>query len=190
MNALKKQFPYPAEKPMVPANHHGWLSECNKQVLAGRKNINIILEIGSWLGMSARFLCESYPKAQVICVDHWQGSSEHIRDYPEYLPTLYETFIVNCWKYRDRITPVKLRSLDAIELISSLDIEPDLVYIDGSHDFLSVFADLEMCYINFKNAQIVGDDWHIEDVRNVVEFFCQIFGIDYEVTTDTWEIVR
>ncbi|HUF64235.1 MAG TPA: class I SAM-dependent methyltransferase [Verrucomicrobiales bacterium] len=121
----------------------------------------LILELGAWLGQSTRWFAGFRPAATVVTVDHWQGSPEHFHDpaVAGVLPVLYETFLVNCWKDRDRIVPVRAATIAGMEELVRLGIQPDFVFIDAAHDEESVCADLTFCLRHFENAVIAGDDW-------------------------------
>ena len=130
----------------------------------------MVVELGSWLGLSARFFLDIAPNAMVICVDHWQGSLEHHHDekWRKMLPTLYETFLVNLWSYRDRIIPLKAGTIEGLKLIHSLGIHPDLIYIDASHEYDAVFQDVQTAMALFPKSTICGDDWSWDGVRQAV----------------------
>lgn len=158
---LKGMFPWPKECPDVESNPGGWFHGHNQKVIKDwieRSKPSVILELGAWLGMSARLMC-SWSKSQIITIDHWKGSSEHsIEGYP-FLPVLYETFIKNCWQYQDRIIPVRMDTVDGMELVKSLNIEPDMVYVDASHETEFVIRDLKAVMRTFPKAHIIGDDF-------------------------------
>src|SRR4030065_682178 len=78
LSELKQLYQWPLENPAFEPFPHGWLCASNKAVFEKHKNkdIKIIIELGSWLGKSAMHLCELFPNACVICIDHWEGSPE------------------------------------------------------------------------------------------------------------------
>ena len=135
--------------------------------------MKVIVELGSWLGRSTRFLLDNAPNATVIAIDHWDGSEEHLTDkkFATILPVLYETFLVNCWQYKNRLIPVKNSSLLGLQDVYNEKIKPDLVYIDASHDYDAVTKDLEKTFALFPNTIICGDDWGWDPVRTAVEDF-------------------
>src|SRR5690606_40474206 len=55
----------------------------------------LVVELGSWLGKSTRFLLRQAPHATVVAIDHWKGSAEHQRRHRHRLISLYETFLVD-----------------------------------------------------------------------------------------------
>ena len=126
------------------------------------EDTKVILELGSWLGKSTRFLLDAAPKATVIAVDHWKGTLQIMSDAPEQgrkFPILYDQFLSNCWEYKDRLIPVKNNTVEAMGEVYNLGIRPDLVYVDASHDYDSAIADLTEAVKLFPNAVFVGDDF-------------------------------
>jgi hypothetical protein len=170
---LRAAYPWPETIPQVPDKLGGWFCGENQAVL--RDNLGLgarfVVELGSWQGMSAKFIAQHAPNAFVACVDHWQGSQEH-HSYPAWavdLPTLYDTFLRNLWQFRDRVIPVKETTQDGMQIISSLELMPDLVYIDAAHDTESVASDVATALRLFPKSVLVGDDWSWDSVRAGVE---------------------
>lgn len=178
LDNLRKHFFWPEEKPSVPEQlEKGWF--CGENQFLLRKAIKekdpcIILELGSWMGLSTRFLCrESKEDVTVIAIDTWEGSEEHkvVPEWAAELPTLYETFIVNCWQYKNKIIPVRKAIADGIPLLRNLEIFPQLIYLDAAHDAINVEHDLTLCLESYPNAHLVGDDWTWDSVREGVFSF-------------------
>jgi hypothetical protein len=66
----------------LPFDGHGWFGheEHFKNLLAEKKP-KIAIEVGSWLGCSARSIASKLPSDGIlIAVDHWKGSIEHQMD--------------------------------------------------------------------------------------------------------------
>lgn len=179
---LAAAHPWPDERPSVPANGHGWLSTSSKELLGSILNdrTRLVLELGSWMGLSTRFIADHAPHAVVIAVDHWQGNAEHQHD-PELrrlLPALYETFLTNCWQYRSRLIPLRMTVSHGLDEISRLGIAPEVVFIDAEQDYEAVKADLSRIRLLFPEAIVVGDDWNREGVqRGVVDVVREQGGV-------------
>lgn len=169
--SLRECYPWPDERPDVPPSDHGWFSgraESFDQFTG--PHVEVYLELGSWLGKSARWFAQHCPNAMILCVDHWQGSPEHHRKskWQKHLPTLYETFLTNLWDLRDRVIPIRANTLEGMRIVAEAGVRPDLVYIDAGHDAESVYHDLRTALELFPDAQLLGDDWPIEGVRHGV----------------------
>jgi len=180
---LRRRYPWPTEPPDVPWTEQGWCGEELQEYFDKflNEDTTLILEIGSWLGLSARYQMSIAPNAKIICVDHWKGSAEHhhrLRAQPggkappghwlEYLPNLYERFVKRMWEYQDRLVPMRTSSQKAFRELAELAFAPDFIYVDGSHDTNSVTADIDDCFTYFPKAKIMGDDFRLASVRIAV----------------------
>jgi hypothetical protein len=116
--------------------------------------VELIVELGSWLGQSARWFLKHCPNATVVAVDTWLGSCEHILKRQAILPTLYETFLVNNWEWQDRLIPFRNTSLAALNFVHGLGLKPDVVYFDSDHSYWGLTAELETTLELFPDALI------------------------------------
>lgn len=115
----------------------------------------LIVEVGSFVGESSIFMAEQLKRHRsdgvVLCIDTWLGGIDHWKSVPEKLrfhfgrPSLYYQFIGNVIQRgcHDTILPLTLDSLNAARLLKMLQIVPDMLYIDGSHEEGDVLADYE-----------------------------------------------
>lgn len=170
LGVLRARFPWP-EAPGAEPHMHGWFGEGNRRLLdytfrhhkAAGASPKVIVELGSWLGKSTQYLLEN-TTADVIAIDHWKGSQEHLsapKDYP-LLPCLYETFLANCWQWRERLIPVRMTTTDGIALLRDLAIVPDLAYVDAAHDYESVLSDIQGLLTLNSEIDLTGDDFSPE----------------------------
>jgi len=147
---------------------------------------SVVVEVGSWTGVSTIHMASCLgPEGKVYAVDHWLGSAEHqpgqVFWYP-FVPYLYEQFLSNVIhaNMTDKIVPVKMTSLEASKALADLKI--DLVYIDGSHDYHSVYADLNAWFPLVKGHGILcGDDWGYPGVYIAVKQF----AIEHQLTVSS-----
>ncbi|WP_406700945.1 class I SAM-dependent methyltransferase [Singulisphaera sp. Ch08] len=194
VRVLSARFPWPTEKPKVPPPPiRDWLFPSTQQVLETTipENARILVEVGSFIGRSTRFLVDFAPTAIVIAIDHWQGSSE-MADDPEVvamLPRLYETFLAECWLYRDRVVPVRRSSVEGLREVAEAGLRPDLIFIDADHSYQAVHTDLSVALDLFPQARIVGDDWDWESVRRAVQSVCRERTLQFEVHGVGWRIM-
>jgi predicted O-methyltransferase YrrM len=191
---------FPETKPDVPHDIHGWFSNNNKEFLKPLiVNVKVIIELGAWLGSSTRWFCDN-SSAHVYSVDHWEGSFEHQarKGLQNKLPILYKTFIVNCWNYKNRITPVKMNTIAGMTYLFENDIKPDIIFVDASHEFEDVLADLQTASRLFPSAVLVGDDWTWRNrrfdkrntVREAVLTFCKQNNFKISHNNRCWRIKK
>lgn len=189
---MRAAYPWPDVKPRIsdpPPRIEGWglpefLLKANL-----RDNTRIVLELGSWLGESARFMLEHAPNAIVICVDHWLGSSEHIDSCSDMLPHLYNNFLAVNWDHRDRLIPIREDTAAGLELVAEYGIKPDLIYIDASHDYEDVIWDLELSSRLFPDAQVIGDDYDFPGVRRAVNHHVYSRRIGVQMAGRGWQLI-
>jgi len=189
---LAELHPWPAKRPdvSVPDGHAGWFGDGARAVLTQAVNSDsrLIVELGSWLGLSTRFLAHRAPHATIIAVDHWQGSPEHQRDpeLKQLLPTLFEEFVASCWPYRDRILPLRMSTQEGLQAVAAAGLTPDLIFVDADHSYDAVCADLETSRKLFPEAVLTGDDFSDPDVRRAVEEFARTHGLQLQTFGRNW----
>lgn len=123
----------------------GWMEESELWWLASRAQMHRrIVEVGSWMGRSTRALADNTDGC-VFSVDTWKGSSEHhacLADKPEsYLRTEFGRYMESHLKTGKVVVYSRL-SLDVAKMFADLDATFDMVFLDASHDYESVVADI------------------------------------------------
>lgn len=146
----------------LPFDGHGWFINAEQlhPFLAARQP-KVVVEVGSWLGSSTRFIAENIQEGGVVyAVDTWRGSpteAVHLQD-PR-LPYLYQLFLSNVKHagLTDKIIPVRMDSLEAAK---ALNVKADLIYLDGAHDTESVYNDIIAWNPHLaQDGVMCGDDW-------------------------------
>jgi predicted O-methyltransferase YrrM len=126
------------------------------------------LEIGSFEGMSALYILETFPNCHLTCADTWKGAAEH---HAKASPVFIENFSTvvmsrfdfNLRVHEDRVT--KFRG-SSFQFLSTLDDDTffDLIYIDGSHDSEDVIYDALMGFKHLiKGGIMIFDDYFCGD---------------------------
>lgn len=119
----------------------GWLTEAEAEALGKMASeASLIAELGSWLGRSTVAMAAN-ALGHVYAVDTWQGSAEHqdiLCGKPQ--DWLYGEFLRNTKDYP--IFPLRMDSLRAAEFFRILGVKFDLIFLDASHDYESVKADI------------------------------------------------
>lgn len=174
-----------------PFDAQGWCANTRQlQAIIRRYSPSIIVEVGSWKGLSAHQMSLAAPPTTLIfCVDHWLGSEEHQPGGSAFLPGLdhlYQTFLNNC-RHRGlagRIIPVRSDSLAAAERFPG---KADMIYIDAAHDTKSVYADIKAWTpVLTEDGVLCGDDWSWPTVRKAVEQFAAETGLTIYSEGNFW----
>lgn len=143
----------------------GWMDpEELRWLLSKAKEMETILEIGSWKGRSTYALCMGC-KGKVVSVDHFKGSKEHQGRGD--LPTIRDEFLKNTGEFSNLVSLV----MSSEEASKVLEENFDMVFIDGSHEKEDVKKDLELWGFRW-NKLICGHDWSHDGVSSSVrEYF-------------------
>ena len=115
-----------------------------KKVVESAGNEFHFVEVGSWKGRSSVFMAveiiNSGKNIKFDCVDTWEGSVEHL-DYDEIKEKkLYDIFLNNIESVKHVINPVKMSSLEAVNLYGDKTL--DFIFIDASHEYEDVKRDI------------------------------------------------
>ncbi len=137
----------------------GWTSAEDLKYLASvAKKSYHIAEIGSWQGRSTYQLATN-TFGEVYAIDTWKGSSEH----QGMLHEKDSDWLIN--EFRKNIgglpvTEFQMSSIDAANLFKKELMKFDLIFIDASHDYENVKADINAWFPLLKeNGIICGHDY-------------------------------
>lgn len=172
--------PYDTVK-LLPFNPQGWYRNGpSMEWLIKRGNVKVVIEVGSWLGLSTRHIAKTIPEGGVVyAVDHWLGSPNENNSAFD-MANLYRQFLSNVIheNLTHKIIPMRMSSGEAARILK---IKPDLVYIDATHDYNSVYCDLVMWFPFVKGHGVLcGDDYfwahehpHGGPVKRAVDTFAR-----------------
>lgn len=185
-----EQDPYQLfpKQPTTPPQK-GWYSDhpVFEQIIAERRPRQL-LEVGSLLGGSAVHIGQLLKKHGVdgalTCVDTFLGSCEHYlkgrglwrRMLASGRYNFFDEFLGNVEQggVSDVVTPFVQTSANAARLFKQIGVRFDFIYLDASHEYADVLADLRAWYpLLAPGGVLVGDDfedpWY-EIIRAVMEF--------------------
>lgn len=137
---------------------------CLYRLAAELSGAPALLEIGSYLGASSRFLAAGMPaRGRLFCVDTW--NNETMPEGPR--ETLAE-FQNNTAPFADRISIVRKNSQDLAA--DDLTLPLDLVFIDGDHSYEAVKRDFDKVAAWLGDGKILAfhDCTYFEGVSRVV----------------------
>lgn len=156
---------WPEDKPGGRLSRLKWFGTSHSQVfdkLLGLKPSGVYLELGCWTGAgSTEYVTKRFSAMSVICVDTFEGSSEHHRNVEQkaIADDLWRHFCVNRWVDRHRVYPIKATSVEGMRLVKGLGVVPDFIYVDAAHEADAVFDDVTTALSLFPTSVIIGDDY-------------------------------
>lgn len=145
-----------------------------------------VVEIGSYKGKSTCYLAEGARGRTVYAVDPW--------GLPGNTPGRFrfdlarQAFDVQTAAYPN-ITPIQGFSVD---VAASWQVRVGLVYVDGSHHYDDVLADLE-AWGPWCDGPILCDDWRTPKnpgVERAVNQYCRTTGKRYTVEVGRLAVIR
>jgi len=137
-----------------------------KKVVESAGNEFHFVEVGSWKGRSSVFMAveiiNSGKNIKFDCVDTWEGSVEHL-EYDEIKEKkLYDIFLNNIESVKHVINPVKMSSLEAVNLYGDKTL--DFIFIDASHEYEDVKRDIIAWLPKLKiGGVLAGHDYGVFD---------------------------
>jgi predicted O-methyltransferase YrrM len=188
-------FPIPYSDDVFPMAQ-GWNSEHPIfQRIVSKYVAPTIIEVGTWHGASAIQMARNLPNGmgRIYCVDTWLGALEFWtthKDTPERdlmlkhgYPQVYYHFLrcVQAAGVERYITPIPMPSLMAARYLSSEKVQADVIYIDGSHEYDDVKADIAAYMPLLRTGgTMFGDDFSAFEgvARAVEETFGRTFALE------------
>jgi hypothetical protein len=171
----------------------------------------MIIEIGSWKGLSACTMAsiakQNNIPCTIICIDTWLGSPDYwttgINDinrggslnFNKGYPQIYYTFLNNVIleNHTDIIRPLAISSSEAVDILNYYDIKPDIVYIDGAQEYSSVHNDIcKYWKILHNNGYIFGSNYcdQCDGIKMAVNDFSRGVMTDKTIDDILWIIQK
>lgn len=128
-----------------------------KQVLLFEKvkNINSVLEIGTYMGHSLLIMLMSNPKLKITCID---------------IDDTYSLPVINFLRKKFN-TDINFIKGDSIKTIPNLNEKFDLFHIDGTHKLEFVNKEFQMCkHLSSSNIMnVIFDDYdNVTEMKNII----------------------
>lgn len=177
-------------------SNHPWLQDVIRE-----HKPSIVVEIGSWKGASVVTMADQMRvlghNGVILAVDTWLGSSEHWMDpcYRADLDHLYGQFLNNIADFglTGYVLPVRLDSLNAARLFRYMTIRPDVIHLDGGHDYQSVSSDLRAWWPLLNDYGVfLGDDYYrtgeCPEVKQAIDLF--LFGHKLESMDGKCRVIK
>lgn len=151
----------------VAGNTAGWMSYIELEWLARQaQKHQKIVEIGSFMGRSTRALADN-TAGVVVAVDDFKGPRD--KSLPDFLrQNLLELFLYNV---ADLAQVGKVITVAADHGEVNVDFSPDMVFLDGSHEYEDVKRDILMWHNRITPGGLLcGHDYtNMDTVRAAVD---------------------
>jgi beta-1,4-mannosyl-glycoprotein beta-1,4-N-acetylglucosaminyltransferase len=133
------------------------------------KKAKVIIELGSWIGRSARALADNMPEDAVLyCVDTWLGSEAEKQGYMGVVAQMDGDFA--CYHFtknlfdhivRGRVRPIRMHGRNAAQMFREQGLKADLIFIDAGHIYHEIKEDVA-CFLPVlaKDGIICGHDFN------------------------------
>jgi hypothetical protein len=181
--------PYASIRPLQ-ARAFPWFSEDKRKTLAMLLESMVtkfgkvtVLEVGSWVGDSARFFGHHRGVEQVYCIDTWAGPVDTHRFM---LSNLYQQFLSNIIhaELTEKITPVRMKSTEAA---IALTVKPHLIYLDGDHSAEGALLDFMVWGPHLAEGGVLcGDDWSWHTVQDGIKEAARVCNAEIAHDGETW----
>ena len=126
-----------------------------------------VAEVGVFKGRMSMMIMQMFDrKLEYFCVDHFCGSAEH--EKKDYLPEFLEN------TSRSGVRVCVGSSTDVAKWFD--DNYFDIVYLDASHDYLSVMADIQAWLPKVKKGGVLCGDDYIRGWDGVIQAVDEAFG--------------
>lgn len=148
------------------------------------------VEVGSWKGTSSAYMAveiiNSGKQIKFDCIDIWRAeNNDAIYQTDEYVKhnKLYEHFIDNMKPVEGHYHAIQMPSVDAANLYQ--DNSLDFVFIDASHTYENVFADIKAYLPKIKKGGVIGGhDYHSsEGVRRATQ---ELLPNHTQISSNSW----
>ena len=176
LSEIQPAWPPGPDFPLMPLDAQGWGGSNSPAIAALLLEMKpkSIIEVGSWKGASAIFMCKTLKsigiEPEMICVDTWLGGLDHLEQpiWREALlgrqgyPSLYYQFISNLFHQgvQENITPLPASSRVAAKFLRKRKLLVDFIYIDAGHEEDDVLEDLRLYWGLLKRGGVMmGDDY-------------------------------
>lgn len=168
-------FAFPAKRPYEEQDFYRlMLCQETQEFLRDairRYEPKLIVEVGSWYGYSAYFMAQQTPTAKIVAIDTWRGSPEfhESQEYIDKIPESYARFVSNNWLNRDRMYAMPMDGVSGLRILHIAELKPDLIFIDGNHEYEGAFGDIHLAMRRFPEAPIVLDDYLAPGVKQAAD---------------------
>jgi len=144
---------------MRPTGSENALRQMCKTLKTKLSNIQTFVEVGSYMGESAVVFAQEFPNSEIYCIDPWVGNFDEkdaasFSDYSD----VEKQFDLRAKNFNNIIKIKKMST--------EVDMECDVIYIDGCHKYECVIEDINYWKDKVKYA-ICGHDYYDDYIDQI-----------------------
>jgi predicted O-methyltransferase YrrM len=154
------------------------------------------IEIGSFEGMSALWLCENiltHPDSHLDCVDPYEPYLEHM-DPPLDMVKAKENFVKNTESVKDKLT---LHVESSFDYMKNRTEKVDLIYVDGDHSARACLIDMVQSHLLLNlGGMIIVDDYlwagmleGVDVPKGAINAFMNFFAEQYSLVSIGYQVI-
>lgn len=165
------------------------------------------VEVGTYQGEFAQWILDHWP-GQLIVVDRWRhdpNAHDILNHDQKDFEAVYQACVARLHPYAWRCEVLRKDSADAARLYQRYRQQFDAIYLDASHDYGSVMADLVSWWPLVKDGGWFGGHDYLNGtmaegfpadfgVKQAVDEFAAAHGLEVSTTTDdpfpTWWVFK
>lgn len=167
------------------ASRNGLIDMINYLASIANLQEMILVEIGSYTGISTALFCQHFKK--VIAIDPWLSGIGEINDKVD-MNEVYDKFVLRMMKY-ENLTVLKHFAQEVVDNFDNSTF--DVIYIDGSHTYENVKRDIQQWRNKVKKGGfITGHDYWPGRFDGVIQAVNETVGKPEKIFKDTSWIVR
>jgi len=177
-------------------NIEGWFNfqKLYTNMVTKAVNGSTFVEVGTWKGRSASYMAveiaNSNKNIDFYCVDLWSGVvayslNKDIKSDDKF----YTEFTNNISTVSNYIKPLRMPSLEAAASFEDNTI--DFIFIDASHDYENVKADLAVWYPKLKSNGVIGGHDYATAAPGVVKAvdeFVLEYKLNLQIISNWWYV--
>jgi hypothetical protein len=171
----------------------------------------MIIEIGSWKGLSACTMAtiakQNNIPCTIICIDTWLGTPDYWTtginnineggslNFKKGYPQIYYTFLNNIIleNHTDIIKPLAISSNEAVSVLEYYNIKADIVYVDGSQEYISFYNDISKYWkVLHNNGYLFGSNYsdNYTSIQMAINDFTRTTNTDKTIDDILWIIQK
>jgi len=158
---------YPRIKP-EDSSPLGWLSEVEAKALARWASGKLVLEVGAYKGLSTCIMAKEALHVTTIDTFDGRGTPNPCDTWPEFQEN------VKSFGLEQRVSPKIGESAEVLTQLRLRDAEYDFAFIDGTHDYESVKADVEGVEPLVRPHGYIALHDHSEDYPGVMQAVAEL----------------